>query len=106
MVDLPGDGTGDLVEAADALDAAATAALERTGEPAVDIVGYSAGGVVARLWIADGGAGSVRRVVTLGSPHHGTELAGLAGVPGPRAVPHRLPPAGTGQRAARGAQRR
>lgn len=78
VVDLPGDGTGDLTEAADVLDAAATAALERTGEPAVDVVGYSAGGVVARLWIADGGADVVRRVVTLGSPHHGTELAGLA----------------------------
>lgn len=78
VVDLPGDGTGDLAEAADALDAAAAEALDRTGEPAVDVVGYSAGGVIARLWIADGNAGSVRRVVTLGSPHHGTDLAGFA----------------------------
>jgi triacylglycerol esterase/lipase EstA (alpha/beta hydrolase family) len=78
VVDLPGDGTGDLAEAADVLEAAATAALERTGDPAVDVVGFSAGGVVARLWIADGGADVVRRVVTLGAPHHGTELAGVA----------------------------
>jgi triacylglycerol esterase/lipase EstA (alpha/beta hydrolase family) len=34
--------------------------------------------VIARLWVADGGAGSVRRVVTLGTPHHGTTLADLA----------------------------
>ncbi|MBJ7452161.1 MAG: alpha/beta fold hydrolase [Blastococcus sp.] len=87
VVELPGDGTGDLTEAAEALDAAATAALERTGDPAVDVVGYSAGGVVARLWIADGGAGSVRRVVTLGAPHHGTELAGVAGSLAPTQCP-------------------
>ena len=78
MVPLPGNGTGDLVEAADALGDAADAALARTGAESVDVVGYSAGGVVARLWVADGGAGVARRVVTLGSPHHGTSLADLA----------------------------
>jgi triacylglycerol esterase/lipase EstA (alpha/beta hydrolase family) len=84
VVSLPGDGTGDLNASADALGEAAQAALDRTGEETVDIVGYSAGGLVARLWVADGHAGSVRRVVTLGSPHHGTSLADLAGefVPG------------------------
>jgi hypothetical protein len=35
--------------------------------------------VVARLWVADGNAAVVRRVVTLGSPHHGTSVADLAG---------------------------
>ena len=87
VVELPGDGTGDLVAAADALDAAATAALDRTGALAVDVVGYSAGGVVARLWIADGNADVARRVVTLGSPHHGTELAGVAGSLAPAQCP-------------------
>ncbi|WP_233488819.1 alpha/beta fold hydrolase [Blastococcus sp. TF02-9] len=87
VVDLPGDGTVDLAAAADVLDAAATAVLARTGDPAVDVVGYSAGGVVARLWIADGGADVVRRVVTLGSPHHGTELAGLAASLAPSQCP-------------------
>jgi triacylglycerol lipase len=79
VVDLPGDGTGDLGAAADALDEAADEALDRTGAGSVDVVGYSAGGVVARLWAADGGAAVARRVVTLGSPHHGTSLADLAG---------------------------
>lgn len=76
---LAGDGTGDLREQADVLAAAAGAVIERTGAPSVDIVGYSAGGVVARLWVRDyGGAGLARRVVTLGSPHHGTRVAELA----------------------------
>jgi triacylglycerol lipase len=79
VVPLPGDGTGDLNASADALGAAADAALERTGADTVDVVGYSAGGLVARLWVADGNAAAVRRVVTLGSPHHGTTLADLAG---------------------------
>jgi triacylglycerol lipase len=79
VVDLPGDGTGDLNDSADALGRAVDAALARTGEKSVDVVGYSAGGLVARLWVADGDAGVVRRVVTLGSPHHGTALADLAG---------------------------
>ena len=79
VVTLPGDGTGDLAAAADALGEAADAALARTGAGSVDVVGYSAGGVVARLWVADGGAPVTRRVVTLGSPHHGTTLADLAG---------------------------
>jgi triacylglycerol lipase len=84
VVPLPGDGTGDLRASADALAEAADAARARTGADTVDVVGYSAGGLVARLWVADGDAPAVRRVVTLGSPHHGASLADLAGgiVPG------------------------
>jgi triacylglycerol esterase/lipase EstA (alpha/beta hydrolase family) len=79
VVRLPGDGTGDLALSAKALGAAVTSALASSGAQSVDLVGYSAGGVVARLWVADGHAAVVRRVVTLGSPHHGTDLADLAG---------------------------
>ena len=79
VVSLPGTGTGDLADAAGALGKAVDAALARTGAESVDVVGYSAGGVAARLWVADGGADVARRVVTLGSPHHGTSLADLAG---------------------------
>src|SRR6478609_688287 len=75
VVDLPGDGTGDLQAAAAVLDESAHAALARTGADSVDIVGYSAGGIVARLFVADGGAAITRRVVLLGSPNHGTTLA-------------------------------
>jgi triacylglycerol lipase len=74
---LPGDGTGDLVAQARALDSFADSV--RGGAPSVDVVGYSAGGVVTRVWVADfGGRSIARRVVTLGSPHHGTRVAGLA----------------------------
>ncbi|MBA3233781.1 MAG: lipase, partial [Propionibacteriales bacterium] len=79
VVSLAGDGRGDLRLQAQLLDTAVDAALERTGSSSVDVVGYSAGGVITRLWVRDGGGASVaRRVVTLGSPHHGTDLAGLA----------------------------
>src|SRR4051794_23429739 len=45
-------GTGDLGHQADALDSAVTAVLDR-GAPSVDLVGFSAGGVVVRLWVRD-----------------------------------------------------
>ena len=76
VISLPGDGTGDLREQAQALDQAVDAALARTGAPSVDVVGYSAGGIVTRVWLADlGGADVARRILTLGSPHHGTQPA-------------------------------
>ena len=85
VVALPGDGRGDLRASADVLAAAADSALA-AGAPSVDVVGYSAGGVVARLWASEH-AGDARRVVTLGSPHHGTELAALGVVLAPGACP-------------------
>ena len=78
IVSLPGDGTGDLRAQAQTVGRAVTAARARTHATSVDVVGYSAGGVVARLWVRDyGGAAVARRVVTLGSPQHGTRLAEL-----------------------------
>ncbi len=86
VVSLPGDGTDDLTAYVPVLDAAVKSAL-RAGAPSVDVVGYSAGGVVARLWLKDGGAADTRRVVTLGSPHHGTRLAGAGAVLAPDRCP-------------------
>ncbi|MBA2699708.1 MAG: lipase [Nocardioidaceae bacterium] len=78
-VELAGDGRGDLRAQARVLDQAVERALVRTSARSVDVIGYSAGGIIARLWVKDLGGGAVaRRVLTLGSPHHGTELAGYA----------------------------
>jgi triacylglycerol lipase len=72
-------GTGDLREQAKRLAALAEATMDKTGTESVDVVGYSAGGVVARLYVREeGGASAVRRVLTLGSPHHGAEVAATA----------------------------
>ncbi len=72
-------GTGDLRVQARRLGDLAERTLASTGDDSVDVIGYSAGGVVARLWIRDNdGASVVRRVLTLGSPHHGTDVAALA----------------------------
>ena len=83
VVQLPGDGTGDLREAAAVLADEVEAAVAE-GAPSVDVVGFSAGGVTARLYAAEE-TGHLRRVVTLGSPHHGTGVAGLASALAPEA---------------------
>ena len=47
-----------------------------TGAAQVDIVGHSMGGVVARYYVALlGGDGIVRSLVTIGSPHAGTDVS-------------------------------
>jgi len=87
VVELPGDGTGDLRVQAGRLKAAAERA-RAAGAASVDVVGYSAGGVVTRIWAARlGGSAVARRVVTLGSPHHGTTVAELGAALAPASCP-------------------
>jgi len=87
VVDLPGNGTGSLTADAAALNAAVSRALG-AGAPSVDVVGYSAGGVTALLWARDdGGNHKARRVITLGSPFHGTSVAAAAAGLAPGACP-------------------
>ena len=78
IVEPVGDGTGDLRMQAEHLAEVAERVRDDAGAASVDVIGYSAGGVVARLWVRDdGGAEVARRVLTLGSPHHGTSQAAL-----------------------------
>lgn len=87
VLTLVGDGTGDLGQQVGVLAAAVKRAYDN-GAPSVDVIGYSAGGVVARLWVArDGGEHQARRVVTLGAPMHGTGLAAAGGALVPGACP-------------------
>jgi triacylglycerol lipase len=75
VASLPDRGTGEI----DASIRALGRAVDRTGAAMVDLVGYSAGGIVVRGWLRQpGNAARARNVVLLGSPNHGAELAGLA----------------------------
>lgn len=87
VLQLPGAGTGTLVADAALLNATVDGDL-RLGAPSVDVVGYSAGGVVVLIWARRyDGAASARRVITLGSPFHGTRLATAAEALLPGACP-------------------
>ena len=77
--DIPDLATG-------AVGPAVEAALARAGYPpsaAVDVVGYSMGGLVARYLIEKAGwAGRVNTLVMLGTPNHGTIAAWVPGTIG------------------------
>ncbi|MFC5138358.1 esterase/lipase family protein [Actinomycetospora rhizophila] len=75
VVALPGNGTGDLRTQAATIDRTVRDLL-RHGASTVDLVGYSSGGVAVWQYLATGRtAPAVRRVVTLGSPLRGTQVA-------------------------------
>ena len=59
------------------MEAGVRALLAATGAPRVVIVAHSMGGLAARAWMRDAGVARVARLVTLGTPHHGTSLASL-----------------------------
>jgi len=46
-----------------------------TGAARIAIVAHSMGGLAARAWMREYGSARVARLVTLGTPHHGTALA-------------------------------
>lgn len=96
VVDLPNGGTGDFAGQAAEIDDTVRDLIRHDGATAVDLVGYSAGGVASWLYLQTGTtAPAVRRVVTLGSPLQGADLAAAGGalVPGvcPRACQQLAP---------------
>jgi triacylglycerol lipase len=87
VVPLPSGGTGDIEVQAGVLNNYVNRAIQR-GARWVDVIGYSAGGVVARVWdVEHNGAGKARRIVTLGSPLHGAQLAAAGAAVDPGACP-------------------
>lgn len=56
---------------------AVDALCARSGSERVIIVAHSMGGLVARAYLASHGEAQIARVITLGTPHHGTALANL-----------------------------
>jgi triacylglycerol esterase/lipase EstA (alpha/beta hydrolase family) len=51
------------------------AIVAATGAPRVSIVAHSMGGLVARAYVRQHGSARIERIVTIGSPHHGSMLA-------------------------------
>ena len=87
VVRLAGDGTGDLQVQASVLNRYVNQALARGSGP-VTVIGYSAGGVVAWLWdVQYDGVAKARRIITLGSPLHGADLAAVGAAAAPDACP-------------------
>lgn len=80
-VELPDRGTGDIEVSAGVL----ARTVDATGAGRVDLVGYSAGGIVVRDYLGQPGrAARARHVVLLGTPNHGARLAALASLLGPQ----------------------
>jgi len=87
VVRLAGDGTGDLQVQANVLNGYVNQALA-SGSGPVTVIGYSAGGVVAWLWDVEyNGVAKARRIITLGSPLHGADLAAVGAADAPDACP-------------------
>ena len=68
----------DIEEFVPQVELAITELCARTGSDRVILVAHSMGGLVARAWLRHYGAARVARIVTIGTPHHGTALANLA----------------------------
>ena len=87
VVQLTGNGTGDLTVQARVLDGYVNRAIGAGSGP-VTVIGYSAGGVVAWLWDVDyGGPARAGKIITLGSPLHGARIAAVGAAFDPGACP-------------------
>lgn len=73
-VDLEPIG-GDIDGYADQIEHAVAQLCAASGAPQVAIVAHSMGGLVARAWMRAHGTARLARLVTLGTPHHGSALA-------------------------------
>ena len=60
---------------ADALHAEIERVSAATAQPQLILVCHSMGGLAARTYLCDHGAARVRKLITIGTPHHGTVIA-------------------------------
>lgn len=67
--------TGDIDAYVPQIEHAVEALRAQAGAGRVIIVAHSMGGLAARAWMRRFGSGRIARLITLGSPHHGTSLA-------------------------------
>ena len=67
--------TGDIDGYAPLVEGAVESLRAAAGAEKVIIVAHSMGGLVARAWMRAHGSARVARLITLGTPHHGTCLA-------------------------------
>jgi len=71
--------SGGIFQMVEHLQAKVEMILERTHAQQIDIIAHSLGGIVARTYMTMGaGRGKVRHLVTLGTPHQGTNLSFIA----------------------------
>lgn len=78
VFDPPTAGLGDMEESARAVADFIAEIRRRTGRRRVDVVGFSEGGLLARMVVARLGAlGSVDRLISLATPHRGVPVSGL-----------------------------
>lgn len=69
--------TASIDDYAQHVERAVKALCAASGADRIVIVGHSMGGLVARAYLRKHGAQHIARVITLGTPHHGTGLASL-----------------------------
>jgi len=79
VIDLPTNGLGDMYDAARMVAEFIDEVKRRTGRRKVDVVGFSEGGLLARMAVSEyGRAGDVDRIITLASPNNGLSADRLA----------------------------
>ena len=66
---------GDIDHFAEQLSVKIESVCAATGAARVLIVGHSMGGLVARAYLRQRGPARIERIITLGTPHHGSVLA-------------------------------
>lgn len=67
---------GSIDDYADRIETAAQKMRAAVGAEKIIVVGHSMGGLAARAWLRRYGCGRLARLITLGTPHFGSTLAG------------------------------